>query len=115
MALVIAFWLWFGIGSDANERLGWVNRLLHFLVPAGLFMVSTLAALRWAGIGGSAADVGRSAGHRLRRAQLRRRQVQSLYHVLDTPLTGPTASGCKCPVPGLFAKGAAGERMNSLG
>ena len=51
MAVAIAFWLWFGIGSAFGEELGWVNWLMHIFVPAGLFMLTTLAALRWVGIG----------------------------------------------------------------
>ena len=53
MGVAIAFWLWFGIGSAASEHLGWVNWLIHILVPAGLFIVSTLAAFRWVSIGGA--------------------------------------------------------------
>jgi hypothetical protein len=53
MGVTIVFWLWFGIGSAAGEGLGWVNWLLHVLVPAGLFVLSTLAAFRRAGIGGT--------------------------------------------------------------
>jgi hypothetical protein len=53
MAAAVVFWLWFGIGSAASEKLGAVNWLLHILVPAGMFILSTLAALRWPGLGGA--------------------------------------------------------------
>ncbi len=51
MIIAIGFWLWFSIGSTASERFGPMNWLMHTLVPAGLFIVSTLLAWRWLGIG----------------------------------------------------------------
>ena len=51
MGIAIVFWLWFGVGSAAGEGLGWVHRLVRILVPAGLFILSTLAAFRRVGIG----------------------------------------------------------------
>jgi len=53
MIMAIVFWLWFGIGSAATERLGAINWLLHILVPAGLFTLATLLAWHWPGIGGA--------------------------------------------------------------
>ncbi len=52
MILVIAFWLWFGIGSAYVEQLGPVNWVIHLLVPGGIFLVSALVAWWWEGIGG---------------------------------------------------------------
>lgn len=53
MAAVAIFWLWFGVGSAASEKGGPLNWVLHILVPAGMFILSTLAALRRPGIGGT--------------------------------------------------------------
>jgi len=53
MIIAIVFWLWFGIGSAYVERAGPVNWLIHILVPGGIFILSTLVAWRWPGIGGT--------------------------------------------------------------
>ena len=53
MVAAVVFWLWFGIGSAASEGLGLMNWLIHTLVPAGFFIVITLASLRWPSIGGT--------------------------------------------------------------
>jgi hypothetical protein len=53
MIIAIVFWLWFGIGSAYVERAGPVNWLIHVLVPGGIFILSTLVAWRWPGIGGT--------------------------------------------------------------
>ena len=53
MIIAIAFWLWFGIGSAHVERSGPFNWLMHILVPGGIFILSTLVAWRWEGIGGA--------------------------------------------------------------
>ena len=53
MIIAIVFWLWFGIGSAYVERAGPVNWLMHILVPGGIFVLSTLVAWRWPGIGGT--------------------------------------------------------------
>jgi len=53
MIIAIAFWLWFGIGSAYVERSGPFNWLMHILVPGGIFILSTLVAWRWEGIGGA--------------------------------------------------------------
>jgi len=53
MIVAIIFWLWFGIGSAYAEGLGPINWLLHILVPSGIFILSTLLAWRWEGIGGA--------------------------------------------------------------
>jgi hypothetical protein len=53
MIMAIVFWLWFGIGSAYVERAGPVNWLMHILVPGGIFVLSTLVAWRWPGIGGA--------------------------------------------------------------
>ncbi|MFQ5814114.1 MAG: hypothetical protein ACE5I2_13140 [Anaerolineae bacterium] len=53
MIIAIVFWLWFGIGSAYVERAGPFNWLMHILVPGGIFILSTLAAWRWEGIGGA--------------------------------------------------------------
>jgi predicted anti-sigma-YlaC factor YlaD len=52
MIIAIVFWLWFGIGSAYVEKMGPSNRLMHSVVPGGIFILSTLVALRWDGIGG---------------------------------------------------------------
>jgi len=53
MIIAIAFWLWFGVGSAYVERAGPFNWLMHILVPGGIFILSTLVAWRWEGIGGA--------------------------------------------------------------
>jgi hypothetical protein len=53
MIIAIVFWLWFGIGSAYVERAGPVNWLIHILAPGGIFVLSTLVAWRWPGIGGT--------------------------------------------------------------
>ena len=53
MIIAIVFWLWFGIGSAYVERAGPINWLMHILVPGGIFILSTLVAWRWPGIGGT--------------------------------------------------------------
>jgi hypothetical protein len=53
MIIAIIFWLWFGIGSAYVEKAGPVNWLMHVLVPAGIFTLSTPIAWRWTGIGGT--------------------------------------------------------------
>lgn len=52
MIIAIVFWLWFGIGSAYVERAGPFNWLMHTPVPGGIFILSTLVAWRWEGIGG---------------------------------------------------------------
>jgi hypothetical protein len=52
MIIAIVFWLWFGIGSAYTENAGLFNWLMHILVPGGIFILSTLVAWRWEGIGG---------------------------------------------------------------
>jgi hypothetical protein len=52
MIIAIVFWLWFGIGSAYVENAGLSNWLIHTLVPGGIFILSTLVAWRWDGIGG---------------------------------------------------------------
>jgi len=53
MVIAVVFWLWFGVGSAYVERAGPVNWLMHVLVPGGIFILSTLVAWRWPGIGGT--------------------------------------------------------------
>jgi hypothetical protein len=53
MVITIVFWLWFGIGSAYAENAGLLNWLMHILVPAGIFVLSTLVAWRWEGVGGA--------------------------------------------------------------
>jgi hypothetical protein len=53
MIIATVFWLWFGIGSAYGENAGLFNWLMHILVPGGIFILSTLVARRWAGVGGS--------------------------------------------------------------
>ena len=53
MIIAIIFWLWFGIGSAYAENAGLFNWLMHILAPGGIFVLSTLAAWRWVGIGGT--------------------------------------------------------------
>ena len=53
MIIAIVFWLWFGIGSAYIEGAGALNWLMHILVPGGIFILSTLVAWRWPGIGGT--------------------------------------------------------------
>ena len=53
MTIAIIFWLWFGIGSAYAENAGLFNWLMHVLAPGGIFVLSTLAAWRWEGIGGA--------------------------------------------------------------
>lgn len=52
MVVATAFWVWFGVGSAYVERGGSLNWLMHIMVPAGVFILSALAAWRWEGIGG---------------------------------------------------------------
>lgn len=52
MIVTIVFWLWFGIGSAYVENAGPINWLMHLLFPAGIFILSSLIAWRWGGIGG---------------------------------------------------------------
>jgi len=53
MIIAIVFWLWFRIGSAYDvEGAGPLNWLMHILVPGGIFILSTLVAWRWEGIGG---------------------------------------------------------------
>ena len=53
MIIAIVFWLWFGIGSTYVDRAGPFNWLVHILLPGGMFILSTLVAWRWEGIGGA--------------------------------------------------------------
>jgi hypothetical protein len=53
MMVAIIFWLWFGIGSAYVEGLGPMNWVMHILVPGGVFVLSTLVAWRWEGLGGT--------------------------------------------------------------
>jgi hypothetical protein len=63
MIIAVVFWLWFGIGSAYVERAGPFvlgpkdqgpfNWLMHILVPGGIFILSTLLAWRWEGLGGT--------------------------------------------------------------
>jgi hypothetical protein len=48
----IVFWLWFGIGSAYVEGGGWVNWLMHLLIPGGIFVLSALVAWWRERIGG---------------------------------------------------------------
>ena len=52
MIVTIIFWLWFGIGSAYVENGGPINWLMHLLLPAGIFILSSLITYRWGGIGG---------------------------------------------------------------
>ena len=53
MVVAIVFWLWFGVGSAVVERGGAANWVLHLLLPAGIFVLSTLLAWRWEAVGGA--------------------------------------------------------------
>jgi hypothetical protein len=53
MIVAAVFWLWFGIGSAAYERLGAMNWVMHIVVPGGVFVFSTLLALRRPQLGGA--------------------------------------------------------------
>lgn len=48
----IVFWLWFGIGSALVEAGGWLNWMMHMLIPGGFFIFSALIAWRWQLAGG---------------------------------------------------------------
>jgi len=52
IGLLVAFWLWFGIASAVEERLGWSNAILHVLVPGGAFALMGAVAWRWRRVGG---------------------------------------------------------------
>jgi hypothetical protein len=47
IALVAAFWTWFGIASAVGEQLGPFDALLHVLVPGGTFAIMGVLARRW--------------------------------------------------------------------
>jgi hypothetical protein len=53
IALVTAFWLWFGIASAVAERLGALNWIGHIVVPGGVLVVTALVAWRWPIVGAS--------------------------------------------------------------
>ena len=45
LAMLIAFWLWFGLASALSEKLGWQNLVWHLLLPGGAF--AAIAAIAW--------------------------------------------------------------------
>ncbi len=50
--VLILVWLWFGISSAWSEG-GWLNWLLHLLIPGGILLITLLISLRWEQIGAS--------------------------------------------------------------
>lgn len=45
------FWVWFGLASGIGEKLSGVGVLMHTL-PGMVFLVPTVAAWKWPGVGG---------------------------------------------------------------
>lgn len=50
--VLILVWLWFGISSAWSEG-GWVNWVLHLLIPGGILLITLLVAIKWEAVGAS--------------------------------------------------------------
>ena len=47
VALLTAFWLWFGFASAIAEDLGWENLVYELMMPGGWFAIIGAVAWRW--------------------------------------------------------------------